>query len=145
MRFIALLETARRHGIGEDKERSRPRTFHPVVRSVGCIHDRASSGAAHGYIAVGLSVNGVTESHVIGGHGLRDRAGCAADAKKLRATSCPAPISAKVPYFAESKLIWRAFSIGADRHPGIDIISLAAIHGRRKRCSAKQRRLACPP
>src|SRR5213592_1833619 len=30
--------------------------------------------------------------------------------KNLRATSCPAPISAKVPYFAESKLIWSAFS-----------------------------------
>src|SRR5439155_22846727 len=30
--------------------------------------------------------------------------------KNLSATSCPAPISAKVPYFAESKLIWSAFS-----------------------------------
>src|ERR1051326_4571375 len=30
--------------------------------------------------------------------------------KNLRATSCPAPISANVPYLAGSKLIWRAFS-----------------------------------
>src|SRR3954463_6470965 len=29
--------------------------------------------------------------------------------KKRRATSCPAPISAKVPYFSASKLIWNAF------------------------------------
>src|SRR5690348_8797965 len=30
--------------------------------------------------------------------------------KNLRATSCPAPISAKVPYLAESRLMRRAFS-----------------------------------
>src|SRR5438034_6279481 len=29
--------------------------------------------------------------------------------KNRRATSCPAPISAKVPYFFASKLIWNAF------------------------------------
>src|SRR5437867_13044735 len=30
--------------------------------------------------------------------------------KNRRATSCPAPISAKVPYLVASRLIWRAFS-----------------------------------
>src|SRR5437764_3631410 len=29
--------------------------------------------------------------------------------KKRRATSCPAPISAKVPYFFASRFIWNAF------------------------------------
>src|ERR1700726_776542 len=29
--------------------------------------------------------------------------------KNQRATSCPAPISAKVPYFVLSRLIWTAF------------------------------------
>ena len=33
-------------------------------------------------VAVGRSVNGVAESHVIGGHGLGDCAGCAAHAKE---------------------------------------------------------------
>ena len=55
--------------------------------------------------------------------------------KNQRATSCPAPISAKVPYFVLSRLIWTAFwcvssglvCIGSPlRGAGIRVVSLGA-------------------
>ncbi len=55
--------------------------------------------------------------------------------KNQRATSCPAPISAKVPYFVLSRLIWMAFwcvssglvCIGSLlRGAGIRVVSLRA-------------------
>src|ERR1043166_6970088 len=83
MRFITLFETARRDGVGEDKERFCGTEFcvqsfdQKIVLMVEhCLEPDTAD------VAVGCSVNGVTECHVIGRHGLGDCAGCATDAKE---------------------------------------------------------------
>jgi hypothetical protein len=48
-------------------------------------------------VALALAVDGVGKRHVVGGDRLGQRAGGAADPEEPAATSCPAPISAKVP------------------------------------------------
>ena len=49
VRFVVLLETARRHRVGENKESAFARRLsRRAVRSKGCIRDRASSAAARG-------------------------------------------------------------------------------------------------
>src|SRR4029077_7385904 len=83
MRFITLFETARRDGIGEDKERFLGPEFsiQPFDQKIVLVVQHCLE-ANPADIAVSLSVNGVAESHVIGGHGLGDCAGCAAHAKE---------------------------------------------------------------
>src|SRR5262245_20867971 len=80
-------------------------------------------------VAVGRSVNSVAESHVIGRHGLGDRAGCAAHAKKSaryllsRANFSEGAILRRIQIDVESLLV------SADLHLRIHTISLAAIDG----------------
>src|SRR6266550_4416000 len=83
MRFITLFETARRDGIGEDKERFLSpefsiQSFDQEIKFMiqHCLEPHTAN------IAVSRSVNCVAESHVIGRHGLGDCAGCAAHAKE---------------------------------------------------------------
>ena len=51
--------------------------------------------------------------------------------KNQRATSCPAPISAKVPYFVLSRLIWTAFWCVSSRVDCIACPFLVAFSGDR--------------
>src|SRR4029453_13783594 len=83
VRFITLFETARRNGISEDKECFfGSKILIPPFdqKIVFMIEHFLEPHAAN--IAVGRSVNGVAESHVIGRHGLGDCADGAAHAKK---------------------------------------------------------------
>src|SRR6478736_3132535 len=83
MRFITLFETTRRDGIGEDKERFLCAEFSIESLDQKIVFVVEHCLEAHtANVAVGCSVNCVAESHVIGRHGLSDRAGCAADAKE---------------------------------------------------------------
>src|SRR5206468_10022128 len=82
MRFITLFETARRDGIGEDKERFLGPEFsiQPFDQKIKfMIQHFLEPYTAN--VAVGGSVNCVAKCHVIGRHGLGDGAGCAAHAK----------------------------------------------------------------
>src|SRR5437763_16773468 len=83
MRFITLFETARSDGVAEDKEcflcaEFSIQSFDQKIVLV--VEHRLKTDTAD--VTVGMSVNGVTESHVIGRHGLCDCSGCAAHAKE---------------------------------------------------------------
>src|SRR5215471_10071873 len=83
MRFIALLETARRDGIAEDKESFLASKFsiQPFDQKIVFMIEHFLEPHAAD-VAVGRSVNGVAECHVIGRHGLGDCAGCTANAEE---------------------------------------------------------------
>src|SRR6516164_4949086 len=89
-------------------------------------------------VAVGRSVNGVAECHVIRGHGLGDCAGCTANTEKSaryllsRANFSEGAILRRIQIDVESLLV------GPDLHLWIHIISLAAIDGRCKSRDAGQ-------
>src|SRR5262245_19063199 len=130
MRFITLFETARHNGIGEDKEcfLGSKLLIQPLDQKiVFMIEHFLEPHAAN--VAVGRSVNGVAESHVIGRHGLGDCAGCAAHAKKSaryllsRSNLCEGAILRCIQIDVESLLV------RADLHLWVHIISLAAIDG----------------
>src|SRR5262249_25040428 len=83
MRFISLFKTARRNCIGENKERFLGSKFliQPFDQKIVFVIEHClQTHTAH--VAVGRSVNSIAESHVVGRHGLGDRAGGAADAKE---------------------------------------------------------------
>src|SRR5262249_36562228 len=83
MRFISLFETARRNRIGEHKERLVAAKFliQPFDQKIVFVIEHfLEPHTAHA--AVGRSVNGIAEGHVIRRHGLGDCARCAADAKE---------------------------------------------------------------
>src|SRR6516165_1372245 len=83
VRFITLFETARRNGVSEDKECLLGSKFsiQPFDQKiVFMIEHFLEAHAAN--VAVSRSVNGVAECHVIGGHGLGNRAGCTANAEE---------------------------------------------------------------
>src|SRR5207247_5146691 len=71
------------------------------------LHHRLQSLPAD--VAFGPPVNVVAHGHVIGGNRLAIVPAAPPTRKNQRATSCPAPISAKLPYFVVSRLIWSAF------------------------------------
>src|SRR5260370_3381921 len=83
MRFIALFKTARRDRVGENKKCLLGAEFsiqsfdEKIVFVVEhCLETNAAD------VAVSRSINRGAECHVVGGHGLGDRAGCAADAEE---------------------------------------------------------------
>src|SRR5260370_18447219 len=83
MRFIALFKTARRDRVGENKKcllgaEFSIQSLEEKIVFVGehCLETNAAD------VAVSRSINRVAECHVVGGHGLGDRAGCAADAEE---------------------------------------------------------------
>ena len=83
MRFVVLLETARRHRVGKNKKRalaSELRVQPLDQERVFVIEHRLQTLAAD--VAIGRSVNRIAESHVVGRHGFRDRSRRAADVKK---------------------------------------------------------------
>src|SRR4029077_5379045 len=83
MRFIALFETARCNRVGENKECLLSAEF-----SIQAFNEKIIFVVEHcletntADVAVSRSINRVAECHVVGGHGLGDRAGCAADAEE---------------------------------------------------------------
>src|SRR5260370_40743127 len=85
MRFIALFKTARRDRVGENKKCLLGAEFsiqsfdEKIVFVVEhCLETNAAD------VAVSRSINRVAECHVGGGHGLGDRAGCAAAAAEAQ-------------------------------------------------------------
>src|SRR5262249_12109497 len=83
MRFIALFETARRNSIRENKERFVASKFliQPFDQKIGFMIEHFLQPHAAN-VTITRSVNGVAERHVVGRHGLGDRAGCAAHPKE---------------------------------------------------------------
>src|SRR5437588_6296269 len=83
VRLVVLLETARRHRVGEHKKCAEAAELSIETldeQFVFVIEHRLEASAAH--VAIGRSVNGIAERHVVGGHGFRDRAGSAAHMEK---------------------------------------------------------------
>src|SRR5436190_13702827 len=83
MRFAAMFKTARSDRVGKNEKCLFGAEF--LVEAfdkeiVLMVEHRLKTNAAN--VTVGGSVNGVAERHVIGRHGLGDRAGCAANAKE---------------------------------------------------------------
>src|SRR5262245_8195190 len=122
VRFITLFETASRNGIGEDKEcfLGSKLFIQPFDQKiVFMIEHFLEPHTAN--VAVGWSVNGVAESHVIGRHGLGDCAGCAAHAKK------PARYLLSRTNFCEGAILrciqidMESFLVSADLHLWIHI------------------------
>src|SRR4030095_215780 len=130
MRFISLFETARRNRIGEDKERFLASKFsiQPFDQKIVFMVEHFLEPHAAN-VAVGGSVNGVAERHVIRGHGLGDCAGRTANAKESaryllsRANFSEGAILRRIQIDVESLLI------GPDLHLWIHIISVAVIDG----------------
>src|SRR5262249_7231297 len=133
MRFITLLETARRDSICEDKKRflgaefSIQSFYQKIILMIEhCLEPQSAN------VAVARSVNGVAECHVIGRHGLGDCAGCSAHAKESaryllsRANFREGAIPRRIQIDMEGLLV------GADLHLRVHINSLTAIHGCRK-------------
>src|SRR5213082_136286 len=90
--LVVLLETACRHGVGENKKCAEAAELFIETldeQFVFVIEHRLETSAAH--VAIGRSVNGIAERHVVGGHGFRDRAGSAAHMEK---TARPLPSGA---------------------------------------------------
>src|SRR5262245_41696493 len=130
VRFIALFEAARRDGIGEDKECLLGSKFsiQPFDQKIVFMIEHFLEPHAAD-VAVGRSVNGVAKCHIIGGHGLGDRAGCTANAEESaryllsRANFSESAILRRIQIDVESLLV------GPDLHLRIHTISLAAIDG----------------
>src|SRR5437588_2984719 len=83
VRLVVLLETARRHRVGEHKKCAEAAELSIETldeQFVFVIEHRLKTSAAH--VAIGRSVNGIAERHVVSGHGFRDRAGSAAHMEK---------------------------------------------------------------
>src|SRR5215831_16155987 len=128
MRLIALLETARRDGIGEDKESFLASKFsiEPFDQKIVFMVEHFLQPHSAD-VAVGRSVNGVAECHVIRGHGFGDCAGSATNAKESaryllsRANFSEGAILRRIQIDVESLLV------GPDLHLWIHIISLATI------------------
>src|SRR6516162_4457615 len=139
MRFVALLETARRDGIGEGKESFLASKFsiQPFDQKIVFMVEHFLQPHAAD-VAVGRSVNGVAECHVIRGHGLGNCAGCTANAEESacyllsRANFSEGAILRRIQIDVESLLV------SADLHLRIHTISLAAIDGACKSRDAKQ-------
>ena len=83
VRFVMLLETARRDRVGENKKSALVADLlvEPLDQQiVFVIEHRPEPGAAD--VALGRAVNRVAKLHVVSRHRLRDRAGGAADVEK---------------------------------------------------------------
>ena len=83
VRFVVLLETARRDRVGKNKKRAL--VAHLLVQPLDqqvilMIEHRLQPVAAD--VAIARAINRVAELHVVGRHGFRDRAGGAADLEK---------------------------------------------------------------
>src|SRR5262245_23025877 len=83
MRFAAMFKTARRDRIGKNKKCLFDAEFlvETLDEEIVLVVEHCSETNAAD-VTVGWSINCVTECHVIGRHGLGDRARCAAHAKE---------------------------------------------------------------
>jgi hypothetical protein len=89
---------ARGDGVGEGEEAGRGAAAlleAAEVQGVLVLQHRLEARAAH--VALRLAVDRVADRHVIRRHALGDRPAAPPTLKNHRTTSCPAPISAKVP------------------------------------------------
>src|SRR5438034_191422 len=83
-------------------------------------------------VAIRRSVNRIAERHVVGRHGLGDRAGCAADAKESARYLLAGANFSEGPILGCVEIDPGGLLVGADLHLWIHRISLTAIFDRRK-------------
>src|SRR5262249_6517299 len=83
-------------------------------------------------VAVGRSVNGIAECHIIRGHGLGDCAGCTANTEESARYLLSSANFSEGAILRRIQIDVESLLVGPDLHLWIHIISLAAIDGRRK-------------
>src|SRR5215470_6269652 len=148
-RFAAVFETPRRDGVSKHEKCFFSPEF--LVEALNqkivlVIQHRLETDTAD--VALRRSINCVTEGHVISGHGLGDRARRATDAKKSASDFLPGADLGEGPVLRRIQIHLERLLVGTDLHLRIHMISLTAIHGRRKSAAVaagfgERRRLAC--
>src|SRR5262245_22865936 len=133
MRFAALFKAARRNRVGEDKE-----CFLGPEFSVESLDQKIIFVIQHfletntADVTVPRSITRIAERHVVGGHGLGDRAGCSADPKESACYLLAGANFSEGPILGCVEIDLEGLLVGADLHLWIHTISLTAIFGRRK-------------
>src|SRR6266567_3084934 len=133
MRFVVLLETARRYRIGKNEKCLFISEFcvEPLKqKTVFMIEHRAQADTAD--VTVGRSINRVAEGHVVSGHRFSDGACRTAYVEKSTRYFLAGANFGKCSVLADVQIDLESFLIGANLHLWIHTNSVAAIYHRRK-------------
>ncbi|MEY2544530.1 MAG: hypothetical protein QOE81_1991, partial [Verrucomicrobiota bacterium] len=134
VRFVVLLETARRYGVGKDEEC--PDASELFVEP---LDEQAVFMIEHGLepvaadITLGRSIDRIAKCHVVGRHRLGDRSGCAADMEKSARHFLARANFGERPILLPIEIDLERLSVGPDIHLRLHTNTVAAVYDRRKR------------